>query len=477
MKFEVWNRIWKGVFIRILILLALSLVGYLLLCLVYCIPTDQNSNIYNNVKSSLTYFETDFSDHNYMEVNSEVNLFSDALYFLEASDKGTGNPFLDSIKNVFQDIAPIRQPLVSYHLLYADNSDTDSMVNKNFNLYLHNHYYYMDIVKDDNRNVTINDFSPSDYIYGRYWNGYLILLKPLLYFFNYAEIRLIMTMVLLCLFVALIIVTYKECKPLVIGELCLFIFLQPASLFLCFMYFCITVLIMLFLILIIRFKEFFLSQKRNACLVFFVVGFLSYYLDIMTFPFLTLLLPLSLLMFFVFYNNSKTNQCIKYGLCMCLKYGVNWICGFALSLGIKLILLFIVAGQEQIDFAIFLIKTWSTLPQVNYFSTIFIVFKTGLQPLLVLFMLVLLIYTIIVNIKNKNFYLGPLLITCLISLTPLLVILVIQTHSNFHSLYSFREFAVTWFAVINYCLYCLTQNSKKCRFLNLSWFNVQLKSV
>ena len=57
---------------------------------------------------------------------------------------------------------------------------------------------------------TVNNDITECYEYARYWHGYVILLRPLLIFFDFNEIRAIMISVLALLAMALLMVLYKK---------------------------------------------------------------------------------------------------------------------------------------------------------------------------------------------------------------------------------------------------------------------------
>ena len=62
----------------------------------------------------------------------------------------------------------------------------------------------------NNLEAIISETNTSYYEYFRYWHGYMIFLRPLLVFFNYSEIRVILVLVITLLAILLVFFTYKK---------------------------------------------------------------------------------------------------------------------------------------------------------------------------------------------------------------------------------------------------------------------------
>lgn len=91
---------WKKILIFVGTLIGAIIAGYLLMVLAFCIPVD--SNIHDHVQESCDYFKVEDNDHNYMEhLNSETDIYSDAIYLAIAAEPTSGNPFIDAIKCKF----------------------------------------------------------------------------------------------------------------------------------------------------------------------------------------------------------------------------------------------------------------------------------------------------------------------------------------------------------------------------------------
>ena len=69
---------------------------------------------------------------------------------------------------------------------------------------------YEELTQVGDLNDTLNNNTKESFEYARYWHGYLILLRPLLIFFNITQIRIISYVILACLALVLLYKIYKK---------------------------------------------------------------------------------------------------------------------------------------------------------------------------------------------------------------------------------------------------------------------------
>lgn len=441
----------KKALITMFSVIAFCVIGYLALVAVYCIPTGEGSAINLRMKQGITHFENETHAYNFMEApNSEVDLYSDAMYLLEAADAGTGNPFKDAVRNVYKDIEPLEHPIVSLLLQYGDENTNLEIQKQN---YEQRRTGFKTMTNSDAPEYNIENSEIQDYIYGRYWHGYLIILKPLLAFFDYGVIRTIIMFVVFALLLFLFWQTYKKFKAAALSIFILIVFLNPVSISLCFMYFPMMVLTLVLCILVVRYNKFFLNEKFKASIVFLLFGCAMYFFDIMTFPFMGFFLPIALLLYSVFWQQKDQKKCLKESFFLTLRYGIFWAGGFLCVFAAKLIILYLVAGAEDFALAMQKVEQWTGDFMVGYFDAVRLIFAAGLQPTITFTTLIIVVYTIYLMIKNKKVYWGVLAVTLILALSPGLIILVLRAHETFHVHYTFRDFAVSWIAIINYCCF------------------------
>lgn len=133
-----------------------------------------------------------------------------------------------------------------------------------------------------------------DYIvrnYGRYWHGYQILLRPLLCFFTYSDIRQInMILQLALVFLLVSILAGSKDRIFIIPFGGMYLLLSPISLFSSLQFSPCFYIMMLALIVIFACKDVLNDTRRNY--LFLLTGILTAYFDLLTYPFITLGVPL-----------------------------------------------------------------------------------------------------------------------------------------------------------------------------------------
>lgn len=121
--------------------------------------------------------------------------------------------------------------------------------------------------------------------YERYWHGYLIILRPLLIFFSYGQIRMIITFLLISAFCLLVYLSWKNfgkqvAIPLIFGFVAVDFFYIGRS-----MQFSGVFLIGLIGSIYLLLKD---KKIKNPYMIFFVVGGLTSFFDLLTAPLVSL---------------------------------------------------------------------------------------------------------------------------------------------------------------------------------------------
>ena len=143
-------------------------VGYLLLVLVFCLPLGR---MHNNVLKSANSFNGEYSVLVYDNLATRTDDWTDALMLMTAENGEDGNPFTGSI--------------------YAYHTAREGIFP---------HALIKDLENPENQQVQ----------YSRYWHGYLLLLKPLLMFFTYGQIQVLISFAVLALITAVIYMLQKR---------------------------------------------------------------------------------------------------------------------------------------------------------------------------------------------------------------------------------------------------------------------------
>jgi len=162
--------------------------------------------------------------------------------------------------------------------------------------------------------------------YTRYWHGGIVILKPMLLFFDIRGIRLVNAVMLITVLVVLGTQLIKRKLGVLLAALLLSLFMTSAFIVpLCLEYVS-TFLIMLISCSAVLFLE---SKHKDAILpLFFITGMLTCFFDFLTTETLTLTMPL--VMVLCARHNSGTLKDFKSGLRLCVKAYALWVSAYAL---------------------------------------------------------------------------------------------------------------------------------------------------
>lgn len=283
------------------------------------------------------------------------------------------------------------------------------------------------------------------YEYARYWHGYLIILKPLLLFFNVSQIRILSTILMIILSGYLLYQIYKKINK------------KTMILFLLGLLFCeililglelqgqlnIYIMLIASIIILKKYRE---NRKYNYCLLFFIIGSITNFMDFFTTPILTYAFPLVVYFILDSNNHEKT---IKEILQLIIKSGIAWGMGYALTWFAKWLIVDSIYHRNIITNAIEQIKYRGLDISYGYLETIWRNLKEwGAIELSILVYLIFynIIITIYYSVKKENntnivFYM-------IMSIIPFIWYFIVRQHSHQHPAYTYRILYITVIANI-----------------------------
>lgn len=285
------------------------IVGLLLLMAVYLIPTNK---IDENVCKSATIIQNEGMHYRAFDwCSSILDNFTDSLMMLEAANNTDNSLLVKALKvnrgDYYQTSEGPTETLIRHYI----NGEEFELVNS----------------------------------YCRYWHGYLIFLKPLFYLFTYSTIRIINLIIQLLLTLAISIVMYKRnLKQYIIPYLISYLMMMPYILGLslqyssCFYIYSVSVLIILLISKNILIKY--------DYLLFLNIGIALAYFDYLTYPIVTLCIPM---IFYLLLRDdlSEKDKIMKFFiLCLC------WTIGYSIMWSSKWILSDLFTEEEIIEDAI-----------------------------------------------------------------------------------------------------------------------------
>lgn len=291
---------------------------------------------------------------------------------------------------------------------------------------------------------------PREVTYGRYWHGYLVILKPLLLLTSVNTIRLLNASLQLIMVGFVAIGLCKKgadsfAKAFVISLPFLFFVSSFASLSLS-----ICLYIMLGALGVqIKWNDA-LSIKNRYAFFFLIVGMCTSYFDFLTYPLVTLAYPLCVCLYL---GKDKLLQGVK----KLIIYSVEWVIGYGGMWAAKWVLSDLLTGSTTIKDA--LLTVFTRTQSAENFSRLggfFGVVAKNLQvysnwAYLLLF-LVIVIYVFIKLLKcgiKKVLWKIPMGICFfLIAVYPFVWYFVLQNHSEQHWQFTCRILSITVFAGI-----------------------------
>ncbi len=294
--------------------------------------------------------------------------------------------------------------------------------------------------------------------YARYWHGYQVLLRVLLVFFNYEQIRYGYIMLFFILLTAVLLALQKRIGKrgafgFVISLCALYPLSIPAS-----MQFSHVFLITFGGILVLL-RWYTPQQKRDLGLFFFAMGMVVNFVDLLTAPLLTLGIPLLIYFCMEIESRQETNwqkgfrTLVTSSLAWGLGYGGCWLSKWLLASVILKqnvvadaleSMFFRIGGNENypLDRAKMLQSNFELL----FSDTGKRIFLIWMAVLLVLFLLWIGFH------KEKRLLLqGTLLL--MIAAYPYLWFMVLANHSDIHAWFVYRIQWITLLGVAMYFLY------------------------
>lgn len=284
----------------ILILIGMVAAGYLALVCVYALPTGP---IQKNVLEAANIMQMDGSHPElvYGHQDTMLDNLTDSIMLLTARYEGTGSVFEEALLNNRFTV----NGLMDSEVLAAE--------------------------------ATGEKLDGEESSYGRYWHGYLLYIKPLLMMFNYGQIRYLISGIQFTLLAAVLYLFVKKNKEKhVIPFMAAYLFLNPAALSLSLQYFPASVLTMLQFVVILLQEDKYRTNPIRWIYHFFIVGCLIAYFDFLTYPMLTLGMPL----IFLLAENKKSlkedivlfvGSCSAWGIGYVAMWGGKWILGSLLT--------------------------------------------------------------------------------------------------------------------------------------------------
>ena len=300
--------------------------------------------------------------------------------------------------------------------------------------------------------------------YSRYWHGYLVILKPLLMFLSFNSVRLLNSVLQLSLLaICLIALSNKGYSKIAISLAVsmpfMFFFSSFASLSLSI---CIYLLLLEMLLIAFFFEKF---KKYEGFITFFILfGSATAFFDFLTYPVVTLAIPMCA--FLAFNEEDK----LKNNLLIIFKYSLSWGIGYLFMWASKWIIATIFTKNNTITDALNTVSLrTSDAPDSGRIKSYFECLKLNLSPFAnrafacaFVLILIYIVVNLIVQYKNKKQISFERAIPVLvIALIPFAWWFVCLNHSSEHWMFTCRNFSIFVFAVMCAFSSCTKKNIEK----------------
>lgn len=286
--------------------------------------------------------------------------------------------------------------------------------------------------------------------YNEYWHGYLVFLKPLLYFLDYGDIRQILKIVAFTLVVAVCILMERRrlsrYLPAFIAAMACVEFstvgmsMQYASVF---------IIALSFSIFLLRkYPE--TIHDAGTGIVFLVIGMCTSYFDFLTYPVFTLGIPLLVWAFLANETGQKENLPVRMPIlafCHC----VHWAVGYAGMWSLKWIIYSVLLGKNLVAVGIQSVLYRSGRDvmgeRIGYLETLSENISALAKYPYVLACIAALVFLMLACKKEKRKASWQVLLTYLfIAALPLLWYAASMNHSYIHAHMTYKDLSVSVFA-------------------------------
>lgn len=415
------KKIAKKVLIFILLYLILCVSFVILMLATYMLP---NYNIRGHIEESVKQLKDESTGYIpfFNQGGATLDTHTDALMLNIAANKG----------------------------MNENQSDIEKSMENSF---------YDEGVMTEALNKSIHSDNYNNHEYSRYWHGVQVFLRPMLMFFNYTEIRYILMVVFLALLgIAFSMIGNQLGRRYVIAFAITISFMYaiiiPASL----QYSCMFIVMLISMIsTLLLYKT---EKEKFLPYLFFIIGALSTFFDLLTYPLVTLGIPLVLTILLENRKNSKLSK--LFGIT--IELGILWTLGYGLLFATKWVVASLILHKNAIyialDALIFRVNGNEQYPVTrmgvlkNNFNCFFVpIAKYIMIASTVLWIGMLIFY------RKKFSEIKVVLPLLFIAIFPYLWYIVFAGHSSIHFWFTYRIQAITVFAIL--CIMNVTIKERK----------------
>lgn len=406
-----------------ILLFASVFIGLILLFLIFCLPIN---SVKKNVEASLynmvdVRYDDDGSQFR-KNLLEQKEYFTDYLMAQNAMEKVEGK-------------SPLAHAIYIYH--YDLGDDTTWLTEESL----------VTSVKQGTEGMYLKEYS-------KYWHGYLVWLKPLLMIMSWDAVEIFLVVVQILLLLAVVAISFYKKKPYVgIMVLVALAFMKPVRIWISFSM-CVSFTITLIAVLL-ELLYFDKLEKKNWRDEFFIlIGIMTAYMDFLTYPIVTLGIPLCTYVVMKAQEElhwfARIRQIFWMGAC--------WVAGYIGMWGMKWVVaeLFYQTGTLRNAVWSVIYRTSPLDGRQSFFSgaprTWNLVMQQYDSPLYTVLFVAIVAAAVISSVwcmikaRNKNWGIS-LFALCVIATAPIVWLILTQNHTAIHCGFTFRIMGASVFAL------------------------------
>jgi hypothetical protein len=306
--------------------------------------------------------------------------------------------------------------------------------------------------------------------YERYWHGYLVILKPLLIFFSYGQIKAVNALLQLTLMISVVYAMIKNgMEKYVIAFIMGILALTPIAVMLCLQYSSVYYITLISMLVLIR-EYYALDKKKYFHFFYCFVGIFTCYFDFLTYP----IVSFGFLLLLQIIIERKQVKSILQQCKEIVEYGIFWIGGYIGIWGFKWIIATIILRQNIIKDAILeaLYRSSSVVGDSGIIENItrpqalmvnMNIFGNNIYYLLLVMFIV--IWIVYINKRGLKFNINISIAFEIIAvmIIPFFWVIVTANHSYVHAWMVHRIFSIVFFAFAS-LLISMTEEAEKNKF-------------
>lgn len=422
------KKLINNTFKSLIVFLGVIVIGFALMFMSHLLPSGKIAE-HVRESGSIIRDETDYWVMTHGDITSQLDNFTDAIMLLSSGYTG--------------DESLMEKTIYNYRIYLKGATKGESCL-------------YCGILGTDQM---------KRHSYEWYWQGFQIILKPLLLFLNLTQIRHLNMFIVMASVVSIcLLLQLRKKSAYILPYLMSICFLNLSTIFVSLQYspiFHLTSLGMILMLLFYKNEHF----QSNLWLFFMLFGMLTSYFDFLTYP--IMVLGFLLILYFLL-NESESLGLIG----KAIVYSAIWFVGYVGMWASKWVLSSIITGENQISKGIskFQERSSNTVGDASFtWSEMMSAMKSyltnGVTMYLILFSILILISLAIATkgYKTKNKWIVSLIIGG-ISLYPFVWYTIAANHSMQHAYFTFKSMSVFVFGISSFLIPLVDWNVLKRKF-------------